>query len=92
MVSQEVVVTEDNHSTVIHNQDHTEILVNIGVHDTNNVNENIDEELLTIPPSCEGNDTHEEASNSSDPNGIGHGNVCCIDKSKSGTSKCRRCK
>ena len=55
---------------MIHNQDHTEILVNIGVDDANNVNENTNEELLTIPPSCEENDTHEEASNVSDPNGI----------------------
>ena len=51
MVSREVLETEDNHSTLIHNQDHTEILVNIGVDDANNVNENPDELLLTIPPS-----------------------------------------
>ena len=49
MLSQEVLETEDNHSTVLHNQDHTEILVNIDVDDTNNVHENPDEEVLTIP-------------------------------------------
>ena len=43
MVSQEVLETEANHSTMIHNQDHTEILVNIGVDDANNVNENTNE-------------------------------------------------
>ena len=57
MVSQEILETEDNHPTVIHKQGHTEILVNIGVDDTNNLNGNTDEELLTMPPSCEENDT-----------------------------------
>ena len=75
MVSQEVLETEDNHSTVVHNQDHTEILVNIGVDETNDVNENTDEELLTVPPSYEENDTLEEGYNVSDPNGIVPGNV-----------------
>ena len=39
-------------------------------------------EILTIPPSCEENDTHKETSNVSDPNGIDPGNVFCIDNPK----------
>ena len=45
--------------------------------------------VLTIPPSCEENGTHEDGPNASNPNGIGPGNVFCVDKSKSGTAKCR---